>query len=319
MQDLYYPSKDGQTTIHACIWRPRGEIKAIVQIIHGMAEYAERYAAFAEYLNKFGYLVCADDHLGHGKSVVEKSKLGHFVDGTHSADIVLQDIKQFSDIIKEKYPDVPLFLMGHSMGSFFTRTFLSKYSDMAKGAVIMGTGYISNITTGFAKFVTRTVAFFHGWSFRSKFIDNLAFGGYLKKVDKRRTKYDWLSRNTENVDNYIADELCGVPFTCSGFYGLFDIISRACSKKVISSTPKDLPLFLVSGSEDPVGNYTAGVKKLYDKYTAAGVKDLSMMFYSFARHEILNEDVAPQVMQDILQFYDGILSGDVGAVNGSTL
>jgi alpha-beta hydrolase superfamily lysophospholipase len=188
------------------------------------------------------------------------------------------------------------------MGSFFARQYVAVYGKDLSGAIIMGTGFQPAIVTGMGKSLTRMVATFKGWSYRSKFIDNLAFGSYDKKIEDKRTEYDWLSKDTANVDDYIADELCGIKFTCSGFYTLFTALNNACKGKTIKSTPKTLPVFLVAGGDDPVGNYSKGVVKLYDKYAKHGVDDLSMTIYSGARHEILNDFCSEQVVQDILKF-----------------
>lgn len=301
MESIFYPSCDGRTTVHACIWRPEGQPKAVLQIIHGMAEYAERYAPFAERLVKEGVLVCADDHLGHGKSVVNANDLGYFTDG-NGADTVLRDIRELTLKVKEQCA-APYFVMGHSMGSFFCRKYISLYGDELSGAVIMGTGFQPAIATGAGRLLTRFIAAFKGWRYRSRFIDNLAFGTYNKKFENR-TDFDWLSANQRNVDDYIADDLCGVKFTCSGFYTLFSIVGEACRGKVIKAVPKDLPLYLVAGEDDPVGGYSAGVKKLYDKLCANGVKDVELTLYKGCRHEILNDDCAPQVTQDIIDFIE---------------
>jgi alpha-beta hydrolase superfamily lysophospholipase len=310
MQDIFYTSKDGKTTVHACLWLPAGEVKGIVQIIHGMAEYAERYNLFARYLTDSGYVVCAEDHLGHGKSVTSNDQLGYFVKG-NGEDIVLADIRQLTQIAKEKFPNVPYFVLGHSMGSFFTRKYISIYGNDIDGVVIMGTGYQSGFVTGFAKFLTKLIATFKGWQHRSKLINDLAFGPYNKRCEKR-TYFDWLSKNEQNVDNYIADQLCGIPFTCSGFYTLFSVLSTACKSKTIKAVPDDLPVFLVSGKDDPVGNYGKGVIKLYDKLDKSGVKALSMTLYADCRHEILNDNCSPQVMQDVLEFFDNNLKSEEG-------
>lgn len=307
MQHIYYPSADGRTTVHACIWRPEGEIKGVVQLIHGMAEYAERYAPFAEYLTVRGYLVCADDHLGHGKSVVSEEDLGYFTDGKSNS-VVLADIRKLTLTVREKYGSVPYFVLGHSMGSFFCRKYIADYGKEFSGAIVMGTGFQPAVATGAGKFLSRLIALFKGWKHRSKWIDRMAFGSYGKRFTENRTPFDWISKNQENVDRYIADELCGVTFTCSGFYGLFSIVGTACKNKTIKAVPKDLPIYLVAGSDDPVGNYGKGVIKLYDKLSKYGVKDLSMTLYRDARHEILNDDCAPQVMEDILGFIEGIAS-----------
>lgn len=307
MQEIYYPSSDGKTNIHACIWQAEGEPKAVLQIIHGMAEYAERYAPFAEYLTKRGITVCAEDHLGHGKSVCGENDLGYFAERKGYAP-VLKDIRALTDIVKEKNAGLPYFVMGHSMGSFFCRKYISLYGDELAGAIVMGTGFKSAATTGGAKFMTRLVALFKGWRYRSKFIDNAAFGSYNKRFE-RRTDFDWLSANPENVDNYIADPLCGVPFTCNAFYGLFSIISEACKGSTMKAVPDDLPIFVVAGADDPVGDYGKGVEKFCDKMIKYG-KNVSMTLYRGCRHEIANDVCAPQLFEDIADFLKENTEGD---------
>lgn len=299
MQEIYYPSSDGKTNIHACIWQAEGEPKAVLQIIHGMAEYAYRYAPFAEYLTKQGITVCAEDHLGHGKSVCSESDLGYFAE-QKGYKTVLTDIRALTEIVKPKYAGVPYFVMGHSMGSFFCRKYISLYGEELAGAIVMGTGFKSAATTGGAKFITRLVAAFKGWKYRSKFIDNAAFGSYNKKFENR-TSFDWLSANPENVDNYIADPLCGVPFTCNAFYGLFSVIGEACKAKTMKAVSQKLPVFIVAGADDPVGDYGKGVEKFCNKMSAYG-KNVSMILYRGCRHEIVNDICAPQLFEDISGF-----------------
>jgi alpha-beta hydrolase superfamily lysophospholipase len=303
MQEIYYPSKDGETTIHAVIWTCE-QPKGIVQIVHGMSEYALRYNSFAKHLTNSGYIVCAEDHLGHGKSVTEDTNQGYFTEGD-GRETILSDIRELKNIVCEKYPDMPFYILGHSMGSYFTRLYISKYHDV-NGAVIMGTGFESAFLTSFGKTLTRLIAAFRGWHYRSKFINGLSFGVYNKKIENRRTEYDWLSRNPDNVDSYISDEQCGVMFTCSGFMGLFSVVGEACKSKTIKSTPKDLPIFIVSGKDDPVGGYSKGVIKLYDKLNASGHENVSMTLYDDARHEILNDYCAPQVYDDVKDFFDSL-------------
>lgn len=304
MQDIYYRSSDGVTTVHACLWQPSGDVKGVVQIIHGMAEYAERYAPFAGYLNSHGYVVCAEDHLGHGKSVTGESKLGYFSKSGWRD--VLADIRSLTELVRPKFDGKPYFVLGHSMGSFFCRKYISLYGNELAGAVVMGTAFQPKIATGCGKLAARIVALFKGWEHRSKFVNDLAFGSYNKRFEKR-TEYDWLSADPKNVDNYIADELCGVPFTCNAFYGLFSICSEACKGGTIRAVPKTLPVYFVAGGDDPVGNYSKGVKKAYGKFCKAGVEDVSLTVYNGARHEILNDCCAPQVYEDVLGFFDGKL------------
>ena len=301
MQEIYYPSHDGKTTIHACIWQCEGEPKAVLQIIHGMAEYALRYAPLAEFLTKRGFVVCAEDHLGHGKSVLTENDLGYFA-AKNGWQTVLADIRGLTEIVKPKYEGVPYFVMGHSMGSFFCRKYISVYGVDLAGAIVMGTGFKGAGTTGGAKFITKLVALFKGWRHRSKLINNAAFGAYNKKFEKR-TEFDWLSANPDNVDNYIADPLCGVPFTCNAFYGLFSIISQACKTSTIKAVPDKLPILVVAGADDPVGDYGKGVEKFTDKLLKYG-KNASMTLYRGCRHEIVNDICAPQLFEDLAQFIE---------------
>ncbi len=303
MQEIYYPSSDGKTNIHACIWQAEGEPKAVLQIIHGMAEYARRYAPLAEFLASKGITVCAEDHLGHGKSVCGEDDLGYFAKEKGYA-TVLKDVRSLTEIVQKKNAGVPYFVMGHSMGSFFCRKYISLYGEELAGAIIMGTGYKGKLITGTAKLMTRLVALFKGWRHRSPFINNLAFGAYNKRFEKR-TEYDWLSADSGNVDRYIADPLCGVPFTCNAFYGLFSIIGEACRAKTIKAVPDKLPVFIVAGADDPVGDYGKGVEKFYGKMIARG-KNATMTLYRGCRHEIANDICAPQLFADLAGFIENL-------------
>lgn len=301
MEDIFYPSEDGKHTVHACVWRPEGEVKGAVQIIHGMSEYAERYAPFAEYLNAHGYIVCADDHLGHGKTAENAEDFGYFDDAKNYM-TVIADIRRLQLRIKEETGDKPYYILGHSMGSFFCRKYISLYGSDFAAAVIMGSGFKSKATLNSALFAVRLNALFCGWRNRSQFIKKLAFGSYNKKFSPNRTENDWLSEAGENVDAYNSDPLCGFEFTNNGYYILFSVIREACSDKVIAAVPKDLPVFFVAGADDPVGDYGKGVLKAYDKFRSAGVENVFVKLYKDARHEILNDFCKEEVSADILGF-----------------
>lgn len=301
MEEIYYPSADGVHNVHACIWRPRGEIVAILQIIHGMEEYAARYSKFAQMAAERGVLVCAEDHLGHGGTA--DGDFGHFPkDGE---ELVLKDIAELTSRVRAIAPGVPCFVMGHSMGSFFCREYIARNGREFSGAIIMGTGFTGAGTLFFARLVTKIIGGIYGREHKSKFISKLAFGAYNVKFKPARTGYEWLSKNEQNVKAYVADEKCGFGFTCGGFMGLFGIIKKCCSKSAFVCTPKDLPIFMVSGADDPVGAYGKGVKKVYNKYRAAGVNDLSLKLYNEARHEILNDYCAEEACADIFSFIFG--------------
>lgn len=301
MKDIYYPSHDGATTVHACLWLPQGEIKGVVQIIHGMAEYAARYAPFAEFLTSNGFAVCAEDHLGHGKSVTSEENLGYFND-KRDTEIIIADIRALQLAVKKQTGDKPYFIFGHSMGSFFCRKYISLYGADFAGAIIAGTGFKNIFTLDAALLCVRVNALFRGWKHRSRFITKLAFGGYNKKFKPLRTDKDWLSVNAENVDGYIADTLCGFTFTNNGYGVLFDIIKQACAQKTISAVPENLPVYFIAGDNDPVGGYGKGVEKACAKFKKAGVKDVSVTLYENARHEILNDDCKEKVFEDVLSF-----------------
>lgn len=297
--EVYYSSSDAKTNIHACIWQPEGEVRAVLQIIHGMAEYVERYAPLAIALAKCGILVCAEDHLGHGKSVSAETEYGYFADEKGCMS-VLRDIRTLTEKMKEKYEGKPYFILGHSMGSFFARKYISLYGNELSGAIIMGTGYKDAVTCGAGKFMCSLIALFKGWHYRSTLINNMAFGAYNKRFGGR-TEFDWLSSVDKNVDAYIADPLCGIPFTLNGFYGLFDVLGEACAHRTIAATPSSLPIFLVAGADDPVGDYGKGVEKLYGKFNKLG-KDAMLKLYEGCRHEILNDVCGEEVISDISAF-----------------
>lgn len=300
-EDIYYPSHDGVTKIHACLWKPEGEIKGIVQIIHGMCEYAARYSPFAEFLTSYGFLVCAEDHLGHGQSVRSEEYLGYFND-ERSCDIVIADIRTLQLTVRENYEKLPYFVLGHSMGSFFCRKYISLYGKELNGAIVMGSGFKSRATLNTALCAVKLNALFCGWKNRSKLIKKLAFGSYNKKFSPARKESDWLSVNTDNVDRYEKDPLCFFSFTNNGYAILFGIIKQACSDKVISAVPANLPVFFVAGEDDPVGDYGKGVIKAKNKFVKAGVKDVTLKLYPSARHEILNDNCKEEVQKDILAF-----------------
>lgn len=300
--EVYYSSSDGKSNIHACIWQPEGEVRAVLQIIHGMAEYAERYHRFAAEMAEKGILVCAEDHLGHGKSVSSENEFGYFAE-ERGCECVLKDIRTLTERMKHRFEGKPCFILGHSMGSFFARRYVALYGEELAGAVIMGTGFKGALVTGTGKFVCSLIALFKGWHHRSPFVNRLAFGAYNRRFGGR-TQFDWLSFKESNVDAYISDPLCGIPFTLNGFYGLFDALGKACSEKTVAATPKSLPILLVSGGDDPVGDYGKGVKKLHKKYFSHGL-DVQMKLYDGCRHEILNDVCECEVVSDILAFIEG--------------
>lgn len=294
-------SKDGKTTIHAVKWMPEtGEYRAILQITHGMVEYIERYRPFAEYLNDQGYLVVGHDHLGHGESIISEENWGFFTEKNPS-DTLVEDMHQLRMKTQAENPGVPYYMLGHSMGSYMLRKYLCIHPEGVSGAVIMGTGCEADMTMKMGIFLCKAIAAFRGWNYRSKFLQSLSYSKPYKRFDLYGKDYtnSWLSKNVENVKEYYADPRCTFLFTVSGYQGLMEAVLFDNQMENINKVPKSLPIFFVSGADDPVGNLGEGVKKVYGMYKAAGITDITYKLYENDRHEILNETDREQVYADI--------------------
>lgn len=299
-EEFYFDSRDGESKIHAVRYRPEdpGKIRCVLQVVHGMAEYAERYEEFAAFLVERGFVVTGDDHLGHGKSVGDKGKQGYFCE-QDPATVLVRDEHRLKKMTEEAFPHVPYVIMGHSMGSFITRNYICRYGSGIAAAIIMGTGMQPKAVLGMAKILVRLQKLFCGSKHVSRLIDKMAFGGYNKEIPNPRTAFDWLSRDEERVDRYLADPDCGFPFTVNGFGALFTLVSRLYSPENLKAIPKKLPVLMISGDADPVGDYGEGVRKAYDSLKTAGLEDISLKLYQGGRHELLNESNRTQVMEDV--------------------
>ena len=279
-EEFYFDSRDGESRIHAVRYTPDdGNVKGIVQVVHGMAEYVERYENLAEFLTARGILVTGEDHLGHGKSVAEGGTYGYFCE-QDPATVVVRDVHRLKKITEESYPEVPYVILGHSMGSFITRNYLCRYGKGVDGAVIVGTGMQSGGLILCSKAMAGIQKLFCGSRHVSHFIDKAAFGNYNKRID----------------------ELCGFTFTVNGFQTLFELIRRLQKQENLEKVPQNLPILMVSGAEDPVGDYGKGVRKACDSLKKAGVKNITVKLYENDRHELLNEEDGEQAMEDIYQW-----------------
>jgi alpha-beta hydrolase superfamily lysophospholipase len=298
-REFYFLSKDEKTQIHAIEWVPTGKVKAVLQMCHGMVEYIDRYHDFAEYLSQKGYYVVGHDHLGHGKSVYSSDRLGFFHE-TSGNECVIGDIHQIRIRTEEKYPNVPYFMLGHSMGSFLVRQYIGFYGAGITGAIIMGTGDQPNAILNMGKMVCRVQALIHGWKYRSALVDGMAAGGYNKRFEKETDGSNWLSRNPENVKNYRNDLLCGYMFTVNAYYHMFSGMIAMNNQEKAGRIPKGLSVAFVAGKNDPVGDFGKGVKKVYKRYKEMGMQDVKMRLYEDDRHEILQELDRGQVFEDLL-------------------
>lgn len=307
--EFCYNSSDGKTKIRAFKWVPEHEIKAVLQISHGMLEHMERYDVFATYMAEHGVLVAGNDHLGHGNSVISEDNRGYFgeSDGNHA---LIEDMHLLMNIMKNENPDVPYFMLGHSMGSFLTRQFITVYGNEIDGVIISGTGQQSSGLIKFGIFVTKIIASVRGWDYRSKFVDFLALGGNNNRFKPARTKFDWLTRDDDIVDNYISDSRINFIFTLNGFYNLFKSMLIMNEQTGLERIPKSLPMLFLSGDSDPVGKFGEDVVKAVEIYKKSGMKDISMKLYKGDRHEILNELDREQVYEDILMWVGDLLTED---------
>jgi len=294
------PSATGTADIYIQSLSPENtnDIIGVIQIIHGMAEHSDRYLDVAEYLCTRGFAVVLYDHAGHGKSIKTNDDLGFFCKENGFIKIV-EDANQVTKLAKEKFPDKKLILWGHSMGSFVTRSYISKYAEDVDGAVICGTSG-KNPAADIGIMLANAVAKIKGARYRSKFIDSMAFGTYNKKFDGN-TGFEWLSKNEENIKKYVADEKCGYLFSASAFADLFSLLKEVSSDECFDKTPKNLPLYLIAGDMDPVGNYGKGVKEVYERYKAT-VHNVQIKLYPSLRHEIHNELEKEEIYKDIADF-----------------
>lgn len=297
-----FQSVSGLCDIYAQCIAPNDEskIKGVVQISHGMAEHSTRYIRFAKELCKAGYVVFLNDHVGHGLSVTDKKMLGYF--GEKGEEAFIDDMKILTDIAKNEYPDLPFFVLGHGMGSLIARKYTAKYKSFIDGVVYSATSG-RNPMLGFGLFLANTMIKLKGDRYCSAFLDSMAFGSYNKKTEKR-TKCDWATRDEAEVDKYIADELCGYKYTVSGMKALFMTLKEVSSPDWYSRIPKDLPIFLVAGTMDPVGDYGKGVNQVYERLKQTGHHNISRKMYEGARHEILNETNRDEVFADIIEWLD---------------
>ncbi len=295
-----YTSSDG-TEIYVYKWAPKEDVRGVVQISHGMAETAARYERFAKVLNQNGFIVYVNDHRGHGKTAGNVESLGYLGDDD-GFNLLIQDIGKLSVIIKEENPGLKLYLFSHSMGSFAAQRYIMDYKDKIDGLVLSGSNGEQGFTLTVAKTIAKIEMMIRGRKAKSKLMNTLSFGAYNKKFKPEKTGSEWLSRDEDEVQKYIEDPYCGTIFPTSFYYDFLGSLQYIEDKDNFKKIPKDLPILIISGDEDPVGDFGKGLKKLYTRYKEAGVKDLEIKLYPGARHEILNESNRDEVMNDVVNW-----------------
>ena len=299
--DFYFPSCGGGM-IHGCRWEPEGKPVAVLQIVHGVAEHVQRYAHFAEFMAGQGFLVVAEDHMGHGGSIGDDGIRGYFEGGWFKA---VADVHRLLSYTRMECPDVPYILLGHSMGSFLVRTLLCKYPKCGvSAAIISGTAWMHRgiLNSGIAAATLagkRT-----GADQPSPFINQMMFGSYNKRIEHQRTAFDWLTRDAKIVDAYIADPLCGFTITAGLAKDMLTGLKYIQEPENLEKMRKTMPVLFIAGSDDPVGNYGQGVKQTVQAFTGAGMENVTMRLYPLCRHEVLNELNREEVYRNILDWVE---------------
>ncbi|MGN0249469.1 MAG: alpha/beta fold hydrolase [Lachnospiraceae bacterium] len=295
---LSFPSKDGIHTIYATKWQS-DDISpiAILQLIHGMAEHIGRYDEFACHMAQKGYIVVGDDHLGHGRSAKEYGDYGYFCE-KKAASVLVMDEHRLKEVMQKKEKELPYFMLGHSMGSLILRNYLIQYGQEIDGAILCGTPNNGSVKVGMARIISGLLKLCGKNREKSAFLDRLVFGSYNKRTEKR-TCFDWINIDEKVVDEYMNDPQCGFLFTVNGFDTMFQLSANVNKMSLLKRIPKDLPILLIAGKEDPVGNYGKGVAHVYRQYRQLGIAGAELKLYDNARHEILFEPEKDIVFADI--------------------
>lgn len=298
---------DPKTQIHAVRWLPEDdEYVGVLQICHGMQEYILRYDEFATYMADRGFVVVGHDHIGHGLSVRNQDELG-IMHTDRPAEVMVEDILTNYEMTKREYPKLPYTILGHSMGSYLLRRFLSEKALSLSGlnaAIIMGTGTEADAAIKMGKLVVNMLISMKGRDHRSKFVANLMYGAPYKKYDVTgaNPENSWLSKNVESVKAYYANPLDNYMFSLNGYKVLLDCTGYDNRKENIDKIRKDLPILFVSGKDDPVGNLGKGVEAAYNKFLDCGITNIDLKLYENDRHEILNETDREDIYQDIYEW-----------------
>ncbi len=304
-EEIRFFTADDGARIFFRYWRSEGEKVGAVHILHGMAEHSGRYDQFASFLAEAGYEVYAQDHRGHGLTAKEAKKPFGFFAQEDGWNRIMSDSMALDRIIlQEQSKTIPLFLLGHSMGSFLARSILVRQSGIYRGAIIMGSGAGKGIVGKFGSLLAQAHIRFMGPKTPDPQLSKLSFGSFLRHIPHPRTSSDWLTRDSKAVDLYRADPLCGFTCTTSFFRDLLFGVAYANDRKKASAIAHDLPILVISGSEDPVGGWSKGVRKVYALYKGVGIRDVTLFLVEGARHELLGEVDKEQTWQYLLDWME---------------
>ena len=300
-REFYLPSSDGMHQLRCMEWIPDGTIKAVLQITHGMVEHIERYREFCVWMAERGIVVIGHDHLGHGKTVSNREEFGYF-GSKEGMTHVVKDIRRVTVYSKKRYPDQKLILLGHSMGSFLARKYLSVYKDGPDGFILMGTGAPPEALVSAGSLLAGTMRKRKGEMYRSPLLYKLSLGNYNAKFKPVKTPYDWLTRDESLSKDFGEDESCQFIFTTAAYQDFFRLILNVAKEEMAGHARTNAPILIISGDNDPVGDNGKGVRKVYERLHKAGVDRLEMVLYEGARHEILHEINRQEVFEDLYEW-----------------
>lgn len=297
----------GGVRLYADHWLPDGEVRGVVQIVHGMAEHGSRYEHVAQAQTGAGFVVYAQHLRGHGKSAASEALKGHFAD-SNGWDKVLEDVHQVNRLARQQFPDVPLAVLGHSMGSFITQEYLIRHGETVNGAALSA----SDDNPGALRYAGMLVAWLErlrlGKTGRSELLRKLTFGAFNKPFEPGRTEFDWISSDTDAVDRYLADPGCGYLCSTQLWLELFTALGETAKQSRRRSLPKDLPIYLIAGDQDPACRNAVGTRALAAAYRNAGLRDVELRVYAGGRHEMFNEINQRQVIDDLVTWLTGRLN-----------
>ena len=298
-QEFFIPCKG--ENLHCIEWKPEGEVGAVLQIVHGMVEYIDRYDDFARYLCENGIAVVGHDHPGHGHTARGEGELG-YINEDFGGQLLVDCTLSVTEYIKGSYPTARNFILGHSMGSFVVRRFITAHSDLVSGVVIVGTGTPPRIALSLGSFLAALISKAKGGRHPSKFLTDLSFAGYNSRFPREEGEHAWISGDRDIVRKYDSDPFCSYTFTAGGFRALYETLLFLSKKKDMDKIRKDLPILITAGGDDPVGEYGKGPAKYYEDCKKQEIKDVALTLYDGMRHEIINETDREKVYADLCGF-----------------
>lgn len=302
-KEFTFPSSDGEHQIFCSMWLPEGEPRGVIQIVHGIGEYVNRYDEMARFFTSHGFVVCGDDHLGHGRTALQDGRFAVFAkhDGWT---LVTADVRQLRRIMGERYPGIPYFLLGHSMGSFLARTYLCRYPGEVDGVLLSGTGQTAYFLVAVGRLLTSVLSLIKGYDYASPLIHTLSMGAYNRQFAPNRTDSDWTTRDEASVDKYQNDPLCHHMPTVGLYNDMMGGLHYICNRRALSQMDPNTPVYIYSGDKDPVGDNGKGVRKVYGYFEKNGTRDLTLHLYKDGRHEMHNELNKEEVFADLMEWLE---------------